>query len=117
MLVLKLAKEGFKPSQIGAHLRDSYGIPDVNFLAGKSITKILKEKGVIAKMPEDLQALMKRTIEIKKHLESNKKDNTAKRGLHLTESKIRRLVKYYKKSEVLPKEWNYDPENVRLYLE
>ncbi len=117
LLVLKLSKEGLKPSQIGMHLRDSYGIPDVSIITGKPITKILKEKGITSKVPEDLQALLKTTIAIRKHLESNKKDNTAKRGLQLAESKIRRLVKHYKKTKVLSKDWNYDPENVRLYLE
>jgi len=117
MLILKLAKEGLKPSQIGAHLRDSYGIPDVQFLLGKPITKILAEKGVKGKVPEDMQALLKRTIALRKHLETNKHDYTANRGLQLTESKIRRLMKYYKKTKVLPKDWAYNPDNVRLYLE
>jgi len=117
MLVLKLSKEGLKPSQIGLRLRDSYGIPDVESLTGKRITEILKEKGIKSKVPEDLQALLKRTIAIRKHIESNKHDNTAKRGLQLTESKIRRLVKYYKRTKVLPADWTYTPENIRLYLE
>jgi len=117
MLVLKLAKEGLKPSQIGLHLRDSYGVPDVEFLTGKKIRAILEEKGVKAKVPEDLQSLLKRTIAIRKHVETNKHDNTAKRGLVLTESKIRRLVKYYKKAGMLPKDWAYTAENIRLYVE
>jgi len=117
MLTLKLAKEGLKPSQIGLHLRDSYGIPDVQFLTGKSVTKILKEKGVTGKVPEDMQSLLKRIISLKKHLEPNRHDYTAKRGLQLTESKIRRLVKYYKRAKMLPADWTYDPENIRLYLE
>jgi small subunit ribosomal protein S15 len=117
MLILKLSKEGLKPSQIGLHLRDSYGIPDVQTLLGKPITKLLAEKGVKGKVPEDMQFLLKRTISLRKHLETNKKDYSAKRGLQLTESKIRRLVKYYKKAKALPKDWAYDPNNVRLYLE
>jgi len=117
MLVLKLAKEGLKPSQIGLHLRDSYGIPDVRFITGKTITQILNEKGVKGKVPEDMQALLKRTIALRKHLESNKHDYTAKRGLQLTESKIRRLVKHYKRTKMLPSDWAYNSENIRLYLE
>ena len=117
MLIMKLAKEGLKPSQIGLHLRDSYGIPDVQFLTGKSITKILKEKGITGKVPESMQSLLKRTVALRKHLETNKHDFTAKRGLQLTESKIRRLVKYYKRAKMLPSDWAYNPENVRLYLE
>jgi len=117
ILVAKLAKEGFKPSQIGLRLRDIYGIPDVKLITGKKISQILKEKGIQPKLPENLTSLIKKAAEIKKHLEIHKKDNSAKRGLTLTESKIKRLVKYYKRTKVLPKEWSYDPENIRLYIE
>ena len=34
LLVVKLAKEGKNPSQIGLHLRDVYGIPDTKIVAG-----------------------------------------------------------------------------------
>lgn len=117
LLVAKLAKEGLKPSQIGLHLRDVYGIPDVQIITNKKITQILKEKGLQPKLPENLVALIKKAVEIRKHMETNKKDMTAKRGILLTESKINRLVKYYKKAKVLPIDWKYDPANVRLYLE
>lgn len=117
LLILKLSKEGLKPSQIGMHLRDSYGIPDVQILLGKPITKILHEKGVKTKVPEDMQFLLKKTIDLQKHLGINRHDYTAKRGIQLTESKIRRLVKYYKRTKVLPADWTYNPSNVRLYLE
>ncbi len=117
MLILKFAKEGMKSSQIGIHLRDSYGVPDVRSICGKSITQILKEKGIQGKVPEDMQNLLNRVVSLKKHLEVNKHDYTAKRGLQLTESKIRRLMKYYKKTRVLPADWKYDPNNIRLYLE
>lgn len=117
MLILKFAKEGMKSSQIGIHLRDSYGVPDVRSICEKSITQILKEKGIQGKVPEDMQNLLNRVVSLKKHLEVNKHDYTAKRGLQLTESKIRRLMKYYKKTRVLPADWKYDPNNIRLYLE
>ncbi|MEM4336608.1 MAG: 30S ribosomal protein S15 [Candidatus Woesearchaeota archaeon] len=116
LLVVKLFKEGLKTSQIGMHLRDSYGIPDIKLLTGKTILQILKEKGIQTGLPEDFQALVKKSIAIRKHLETNKNDMTALRGLQLTESKIRRLVKYYKKNKVLPQEWNYDPAKARTYL-
>lgn len=116
MLVLKLAKEGYTPSQIGLHLRDSYGIPNVKIITKKQINQILKEKKFAAKIPEDLASLMKRVIQLQKHLEKNHKDEVAFRGLTLTESKINSLVKYYKKHNVLPKEWKYDRANVALLL-
>lgn len=116
MLVVKLYKEGQKPSQIGLHLRDVYGIPDVKTLCGKAITTILKDKKVLDPMPEDLMALIKKLVMIKKHLEENKQDKVALRGLQLTESKIRRLIKYYKRTGKLAKDWTYDVNKAKLYI-
>mgnify|MGYP005840226595 CR=1 FL=1 len=117
MLVAKYAKEGKKPSQIGLFLRDEYGIPDVKTLTGKSVTQILKEKKMSPELPEDLLALIKKSIILRKHIEENKKDNSAKRGLQLTDSKIRRLAKYYKKSGKLSVDWKYEPDKVKIYAQ
>ena len=81
LLIAKLAKEGKTPSQIGLFLRDVYGIPNIKQVIGKNVTTILKEKNILSKIPEDLMALIKRSITLKKHLESNKHDVPAKRGL------------------------------------
>jgi small subunit ribosomal protein S15 len=117
MLVVKLAKQGFSPSKIGLHLRDSYGIPSVKAITGKKVNALLKEKSLAKKLPEDLTALIKRAIEIRKHVAILKKDYTAKRGLTLTESKIKRLVKYYKKTGVLDQDWYYDLDKAELLIE
>ena len=117
LLIVKLAKEGKAPSQIGMLLRDTYGIARSKIVTEKSITDILKEKKALPAIPEDLMALIKKNIAAKKHLGSNHKDMTGKRGLQLTESKIRRLVKYYKTSGKLAKTWEYDPDKVRLLIE
>ena len=61
-------------------------------------------------------ALMKKNIEIMNHLEENKKDQVAIRGLHLTDSKIKRLVKYYKSTKRLAADWKYDQEKIRLLI-
>jgi small subunit ribosomal protein S15 len=116
MLIMKLNKEGQAPSQIGLQLRDVYGIPDVKILCGKSITKVLADKNVLPPLPEDLQSLIKRLIMIKKHLEENKQDEVAKRGLGITESKIQRLAKYYKRTGRLPQDWKYDVSKAKLYV-
>ena len=76
----------------------------------------MQEKSLTGETPEDLTALIKKSIEIRKHLETNRKDEPAKRGLMLTESKINRLVKYYKSTGVLAKEWKYDPKKVKLLI-
>ncbi len=117
MLIIKLAKEGHAPSKIGLILRDSYGIPLLKQITGKNITKLLKEKNLLPKLPEDVLALIKRSIAIRKHVEKNNKDETAKRGLTLTENKIKALAKYYKKIKRLPVDWKYEPKKIRLYLE
>ncbi|MFH1010517.1 MAG: 30S ribosomal protein S15 [bacterium] len=117
MLVVKLAKEGKKPSVIGTLLRDIYGIPSVKLITKKTIHDILKEKQVLPEIPEDLMALMRRSVLIRKHLAENKKDMTAKRGLQLTESKIGRLVRYYKTTKKLPQDWKYDPEKIKLVVQ
>ena len=115
-LVVKLAKSGKTTSEIGLELRDSYGVPDVKFLTKKRINDILKENKLESKLPEDLKNLIKREIVISKHLEKNKQDKTAKRGLQLTESKINRLVKYYKKKGVLDQSWKYTREKAELLV-
>jgi len=115
LIIGKLAKEGKGASQIGLVLRDSYGIPDVKLILGKKIRQILEEKKLTHELPEDLFNLIQRIILIQKHLESNHKDMTAKRGLQLSESKVMRLLKYYKKIGRMPHTWKYNPKNLKIY--
>jgi len=117
LLITKLAKEGKSPSHIGIILRDTYGIPSEKLITKRSMTELLKEKNLLSEIPEDLLALIRRSIAVNKHLEANKKDETAKRGLILTESKIRKLIKYYKKTGKLPSEWKYDPKRAGMFTE
>lgn len=117
MLVVKYAKEGTPSSRIGLLLRDEYGIPSVKTITGKSVSAILKEKKLTAEIPDDLMALMRKAVLIRKHLEENKKDMPGKRGLQLTESKINRLAKYYKEHGQLDTTWKYDPERIKLQVE
>ena len=117
LLVLKLAKEGKTSSQIGIVLRDMYGVVDVKIITKKSITDILREKKLLPSIPEDLVALIKKRILLQKHRDNNHKDMPAKRGITLTDSKINRLVKYYKKSKKLPLEWKFDPKKASIFVE
>ena len=43
--ITKLARKGLTPSQIGVTLRDSHGIPQVRFVTGNKILRILKGLG------------------------------------------------------------------------
>ena len=118
-IVAKLAKKGYSSAMIGTILRDQYGIPSTRIKmggAGKKLTKIMKEQNLYPDIPEDLFNLMKKAVNLRKHLEKNKKDYTSARGLELTESKIRRLAKYYIRKKILPSEWKYDPERAKLIV-
>lgn len=115
-LVIKYAKQGTQAAQIGLILRDQYGIPSVEAVAGKTMSQILKENGLQTKLPEDLFNLLKRVVELRVHLERNKKDYQSYRGLELAESKIRRLAKYYIREGVLPKGWKYNAEQAKLLI-
>lgn len=117
LLIVKFAKEGKTSSEIGIILRDVYGVPDAKMLIGKPISRILAEKKLLKEFPEDLIALMKRSVFIRKHIENNKQDMTAKRGLQLTDSKIKRLIKYYKKAGKIPADWKFDPSKLKMYTE
>jgi len=117
LLIVKLGKEEKTSSEIGIILRDTYGIPDVKKILGKKITKVLTEKKLASKTPEDLKSLIKRAITIRGHLENNKQDMVGKRGLQLTESKVRLLGKYYLRTGRLPKTWKYSPEKAKIYIE
>lgn len=114
--VVKLARKGFSQSLIGVVLRDSYGIPLVKVVTGKSINQILKDNDIEAPLPEDLTNLVKKALTLRKHLESNHKDLESKKGLQRTESKIFRLIKYYKGKKVLESDFKYDPEKIRTIV-
>lgn len=116
LLIIKLAKEGNSASKIGLILRDNYSIPDTKMVIGKKITEFLKEKKLSTELPEDLLNLIKKSVMLKKHLEENRQDMTAKRGLQLTDSKIRRLVKYYKKTGAIPVDWKLENTNLKLIV-
>ena len=115
LLIAKLAKEGKTNSQIGILLRDVYGIPSILALCGKSIGAILKGKKMLPEVQEDLTNLFKKYAALRKHLEANKHDETGARGLHLTESKIGRLTKYYKRTGRVPETWKFDTETAGFF--
>jgi len=116
-LVVKLAKERYSSAMIGMILRDQFGIPDVKAITGKSISQIMKENQLYPSIPEDLLNLLKKAVNLREHLETNKKDKHSKHGLELLESKIRRLVKYYVRKGVLPEGWKYEPERAKLLIQ
>lgn len=115
--VIELAKQGKTTSEIGLILRDQYAVPDVKTSTGKKISQILENNNIKPEIPEDLRNLIGTALQLKKHLEVNKKDLKNKRNLQLTESKIRRLTKYYHSQKRLPDGWKYSPEQAKLMFE
>jgi small subunit ribosomal protein S15 len=114
-LVEKLAKEGKNEAEIGRVLRDEHKIPSVKMVTGKTISQILKEKKLQGQYPSDLLDLIKRAMSIRRHLKLNSRDVHNRRNLTLTESKIRRLVAFYR-GKRLPSNWKYDPATAGLLV-
>ena len=115
-IIVKMAKDGNNSAKIGLVLRDQYGVPDVKLATGKTITAIMKEKGVAPALPEDLANLMRRAIDLNVHLKETRGDISNRRGLMLIEAKIRRLERYYKANNVLPADWKYSLNTAELML-
>ncbi|MEM3555249.1 MAG: 30S ribosomal protein S15 [Candidatus Micrarchaeia archaeon] len=115
-LVVKMHKEGMQAAAIGQKLRDQYGVPSVEIVTGKSIKKILKEHGLTPQYPDDLLNLIKKAVNMRKHLKTNKGDVANRVKLTHIESKIKRLVKFYRKRGELPKDWKYEPEQAALLV-
>ena len=116
-LILSLAAEGHTSAAIGTILRDQHAVPDARLVVGKRIGQILTENEIIPKYPEDMMSLMRRALRLIDHLESNRKDRHNSRQLELTESKIRRLSRYYKGRGQLDSEWTYKRDELRLMVE
>lgn len=115
--IMELAKAEKTTSEIGMILRDQYAVPDVKVATGKTITQILKQNNISSEIPEDLQSLIKTALKLKKHIDQNQKDYKTKRNLSLTESKIRRLMKYYHREHRLPEGWKYSLEQAKLMFD
>ena len=105
--IVKMAKRGQSPSQIGVVLRDQYGIPQVKGVTGSKILRILKVQGVAPQLPEDLYHLIKKAVNVRKHIEKFRADRDGKFRLILIESRIHRLARYYRKAKALPPTWRY----------
>ncbi len=108
--VVELAEQGLDPSQIGMKLRDEgvkgTPVPDVKLATGKKVTEILEENDAGSDLPEDLRNLMERAIRLREHMEENPQDHQNKRALQNTESKVRRLVDYYR-GDALDEDFTY----------
>ncbi|KAI5149771.1 small subunit ribosomal protein S13e [Enteropsectra breve] len=103
--IIHLANRGNTAAIIGTILRDCHGIGNVEDVLGVPLLTFMRENKVAAAIPDDLQSLINRSANIKLHLTGNNKDNDAKYRLNLINSRLHRLVRYYKEKSILPANW------------
>ena len=118
-IIVKLAKKGHSSAEIGLILRDQYGIPSIKVKElhmEERISKIMKAHKAYPPFPEDMYNLLRKAVLLHAHMNKNKRDYTSKRGLQITESKIRRLAKYYKGQKAIPADWRYDIDKATLLV-
>jgi small subunit ribosomal protein S15 len=118
--VVELAEQGHDPSEIGLKLRDEgvkgTPVPDVKLATGKKVTEILEAHDADPEIPEDLRNLMERAVRLREHMDENPLDAQNKRALQNTESKVRRLVDYYRGDE-LDEDFTYSYDAAKELLE
>jgi len=57
---------------------------------------------------------LKKAAWLSTHLEKNKMDLVNKRSLQVIEAKIHKLSKYYRRKNVLPSNWKYEPKTASI---
>ena len=118
--VVELAEQGHSPSEIGLTLRDEgvqgTPVPDVSLATGQKITEILEDEDADPELPEDLRNLMERAVRLREHMDENPGDHQNKRALQNTQSKIRRLVDYYR-GDALDDDFTYSYDTAKQLLE
>ena len=97
-------------------MRDQHGVPQVHGVTGTKILRILKVKGLAPKLPEDLYHLIKKVVNVRKHIEKFRADTDGKFRLILIESRIHRLARYYRSVKSLPPTWRYQSKKADTLL-
>ena len=106
-LIVKYAKDGMTPSQIGVKLRDQHAVPLVKPVHGKTMSEILRKHKMESEMPEDLDNIVRKAVGLQRHLKANRGDHRNVRSLELIEAKVHRLAVYYKRIGRIPQNWKY----------
>ena len=106
-LIIKYAKDGMTSSQIGIKLRDQHAIPLVKPIINKRISEVLTENKLTPDIPEDLNNILMKAVNLQKHLKDNKSDSRNVRALELVEAKVHRLSTHYKKTGDIDQKWKY----------
>ena len=110
------SERSYMPGAVKPHApddpRDPYGIFDD--IGG--VDAFLDEHDAAPEVPEDLRNLLARAVRLRDHMDENQTDYQNKRALQNTESKIRRLIDYYRGDE-LDEEFTYSYEAAVEILE
>lgn len=104
-MIIHLANRGISAACIGNVLRDEYGVGNCKDILGMNMVEFLRANGAAPAIPDDLTSLMEKSNRIRQHLVQNRKDNDAKYRLTLINSRIHRLVRYYKEKNTIPVAW------------
>lgn len=115
-LIVRLAKEGHSPSEIGVILRDQHGIPSVKKATGRSVAEVLETRGLKPEMPEELMNMIYKAVALHRHITEHKRDTGSRRSLEVLESRIHKLVRYYVRKGKLPRGWRYEREKAALLV-
>jgi small subunit ribosomal protein S15 len=115
-LAVGYAKQGMPPALIGEKLKKEHNVPYIKHILGKRLEQVLKENGIEESMPYDMLELMKKAVNLRKHMAKNKQDVNNRIRLGRIEAKIWRLTKYYIREGVLPEGWRYNPQQAELLV-
>ncbi len=114
-IIKELWNKGYTPSQIGRELKEKYNIRVKDVLNKKLVRYAIKELNLKQEIPEDLLYLFKKINRMLKHLELHKKDIVTKKKLEELESRVKSLIKYYKKNKKLPQTFEYSRDIAKMY--
>ncbi|MDE1874356.1 MAG: 30S ribosomal protein S15 [Candidatus Micrarchaeota archaeon] len=115
-VIVAYAKQGIRPAMIGLKLKQEHEVGYLKPVLGKRLTVLLKEKGFRSEIPSDMLDLMRKAVNMRRHITANHNDVHNKTRLQRVESKIWRLGKYYRSAGRLPADWKYDPEQAALII-
>ncbi|EET90329.1 MAG: 30S ribosomal protein S15 [Candidatus Micrarchaeales archaeon] len=115
-IILDYAKQGYSPALIGEKLKKEHKVLYPRQELGKKLSEVLVENKLSGQIPYDMMDLMKKAVNLNKHIEKNKKDVHNTIRLKHIESKIWRLTKYYIRRGVLPSNWRYNYKEAELLI-
>lgn len=100
-IIIDLSKKGKTGAEIGKILRDVHGVGHITNIADCTMLEFLKKNNIAPQIPDDVRAIEKKCLSIYNHIKKEWNDKTARYRLKHKESRLHRLVRYYKTKGVL----------------